>query len=170
MQPPGYCDAPKLLDPGRFDSALESYLGTIITTSGQFNGDLTGADLRSLVPAQPTIDWRQCVLRIIPDMDKLGLPPLGISLLRRVALVRETEVFRRQLARLDSQVRNAWQKTKRLLAADLTLNGLDFKPFGPPGQYSVRVSHRYRAHLRGLPKEEALEALEIGGHREMGHG
>lgn len=81
------------------------------------------------------------------------------------------EVVSKVLGGRYSQLRAPWEETKLKLRTNRHLPGLDFKPWpqGGRGAYSVRVDHKFRAHLRH-ESQGHWTAYAIGGHKEMGHG
>lgn len=69
---------------------------------------------------------------------------------------------------LPSELKRKWERTKDKLLSCPALRGLNFKPWKPPGVWSVRVDKGYRAHLE-YSSEGKWKAIEIGTHDKMGH-
>jgi hypothetical protein len=59
------------------------------------------------------------------------------------------------------------------MRASVEMNGLDFKQWERTKDgviYSVRLSSSYRAHLQHDSSGGPWRAVDIGAHKEMGHG
>jgi hypothetical protein len=108
---------------------------------------------------------------LVHDGARLGIPPGFLNLFSRIPHVVETEKFLKRLEALAPPIRRSWEKTKRMLTQAIT-PGVDFKLWRPGGQhvYSVRVNDNFRAHLHRPAAGETWTALEIGSHKELGHG
>ena len=131
----------------------------------------SGYDWVHSFPITPRIDWRYCPIHIVNDSHRLGLPPDWLSILSRLQTIQETPKFMTRLAKMGPQVQKAWDRTKGRLQTHIT-TGADFKKWPSTGQdvYSVRVNDGVRAHLKGTPSQPIWTALDIGNHKEMGHG
>jgi hypothetical protein len=77
----------------------------------------------------------------------------------------------KRLRNMPDSIQKAWKKTKRNLAEAIT-SGADFKqwPKGGSGVYSVRLNDNYRAHIQRPGVGDTWTALDLGTHKEMGHG
>ncbi len=89
-------------------------------------------------------------------------------------MVAETDGFLRDLKRLQTPIRNKWERCKKMLAEEnsTSVKGLGFKRWKPGGPdcYSVRVDLKYRAHLVYDRDRQTWLATEIGDHKALGHG
>ena len=174
MQPEGYRDAPEVTR-SRFFSQVDDLIRGY---AGKHSGAvpvqlLDGIDGVGLLPFQPYLDWRQCPVHVVHDEKRFNIPLVDLDLLRFVREIMETEAFQKDLLKLDPEIQRAWPKTVEKMRHDLTLRGLDFKPFNDRGErvFSVRVNRAYRAHLRHVPStSETLEAFRVGDHKSTGHG
>jgi len=131
----------------------------------------SGYDWASGFPIRPRIDWRYCPIHLVHDSHRLGLPPGWVQILSHLSTIVESQSFTSRLARMNQKIQMGWQRTKARLQQHIT-PGADFKkwPRGGPDVYSVRVNDGVRAHLRGSPSKNTWTAIDIGTHKEMGHG
>jgi hypothetical protein len=83
----------------------------------------------------------------------------------------ESERFLKRLRDMTDSIQRAWERTKLKLALAIT-RGADFKPWpdGGSGVYSVRLNDNYRAHIQRPNVGDTWTALDLGTHKEMGHG
>jgi len=71
---------------------------------------------------------------------------------------------------MPDSVQKAWKKTKRNLAVAIP-PGADFKQWDKgSGVYSLRLNDNYRAHIQRPKVGDTWMALDLGTHKEMGHG
>ena len=72
---------------------------------------------------------------------------------------------------MPDSIKRAWERTKLKLALAIT-PGADFKswPNGGPGVYSVRLNDNYRVHIQRPNVGDTWTVLDLGTHKEMGHG
>jgi hypothetical protein len=166
-----------LCQPGayaRFEEPYTTLAGEwmSIVLDGAPPGSASREDLAPWVHATPETFLRRSVcpewVIFTKNLSKwidpvFGLPP--------VSAIDEDERVIRFLDRSQKEIRQAWDSTKRKILENPYLPGLHFKPWPPLGDkaYSVRVSHRIRAHLRFMGEGRWL-AVEIGGHGPLGHG
>ena len=88
-----------------------------------------------------------------------------------MAQLHEPPEFKRKVSELPSPIQRAWFRQRDRLKVAIT-PGADFKRWekGGPDVYSLRVSVGYRAHIRRERLKNEWVALDIGNHKEMGHG
>ena len=72
---------------------------------------------------------------------------------------------------MGESIQKAWDRTKNKLQTHLT-RGADFTlwPKAGPNVYSVRVNDNVRAHLKRGSNWDTWAAINIGSHKELGHG
>jgi hypothetical protein len=127
-------------------------------------------DWEQQFPIHPRIDWRYCPIHLVHDESVVGMPPECLNFFSRLGSIDESVKFASTLNDLPDSIRRAWERTKEKLQTAVTA-GADLKPWPKGGKdvWSVRVNKSIRAHLL-RPRETAnWLALEIGGHKLMGH-
>lgn len=167
-QPPGYRDAPEILETHRFRAAVQSLVEAYVDSSEC----AVHTNLDWLYPLRPQIDWRQCPVHLIDDGVRLPFAPCAFDLFAQVSGITLTETFKNDLLKLPKPLRRAWEKVERMLAVSTALGGLNFKLWERRSDcrlYSVRVSDGCRAHLR-YDEQSRWFAERIGTHAAMGHG
>jgi hypothetical protein len=130
-----------------------------------------GYDWPRLFPIRPRIDWRYCPIHLVDDSVRLGIPPAWLSCFYRLSAIEETEEFTKKLKKLAPPIQRAWMRSKERLSVAIT-SGADFKKWDKGGKdlFSVRINDNFRAHLRRREETDDWLAVEIGSHKEMGHG
>lgn len=176
MQPEGYRDGDRVRpqDWERRLAELAREYGKHSTKGGAHPSlwdSSFGYDWAAQFPIQPRIDWRYCPIHFVHDGSRLGIPPDWLTFISRITKITELEKFCAMLEVLARPIQKAWDRTKLKLREGIT-TGADFKkwPKGGPDVFSVRVNDRVRAHLQYRRSEGDWLALEIGGHKELGHG
>jgi hypothetical protein len=175
-QGPGYRDGWKVRQedwPSKLKGLIADYATSYFEEIGKEHLiDENGVyDWTTHFPIHPVIDWRYCPVFLVDDSRRYGLPPGWLRAFSRLTLIDETVSFLKQLARLSTDVQRAWVRIKRQLAQAVT-PGRDFKRWlpGGPDVYSLRVNDGIRAHLRHESQADRWVAIEIGGHKQLGHG
>lgn len=120
-------------------------------------------------PHLEKVDWRHCPIHLVDDSHRYGLPQGWVNAFARIESIVETEGFKKRLKKLSRELQVAWERTKTKVALSFTA-GCDFKKWPPAGKdaYSLRVNDSLRAHLALI--DGTWIAIDIGGHKEMGHG
>ena len=92
--------------------------------------------------------------------------------LPKVSNITESASFSRLLSSKYASLKNRWNTTKKKLIQDSGIPGLNFKCWDKStGQWSVRVSDNFRAHLSPVANSPGnWEAQDFGSHKAMGHG
>ena len=131
----------------------------------------TSYDWEAQFPIRPKVDWRNCPIYLIDDSRTCNLPNGSLLFFTHLSVIDESSGFLDRLRKLDRATQNKWNKKKDQWRDGLTV-GADFKKWTPGGEdvYSVRVDRDVRAHLRYDRQSKRFTALEIGRHKEMGHG
>jgi hypothetical protein len=175
-QPPGYRDAVNFrrshwpselreltLEIARHSESLKK--NSLLRTRSN------GFDFGALYPIRPKIDWRFCPIHLVHDEERLGIPRVWLDLFTRLVKIEETSAFTSALRRLPPAIQQKWEKLKVRLGDGIT-PGADFKkwPKGGKDVWSLRVSRSHRVHLRRDRRSQDWSAIEIGAHKEMGHG
>jgi hypothetical protein len=176
VQPEGYCDGWRVRsqDWDRLLPALAEEYGRR-STKGAANPRLwerdLGFDWTGQFPMRPRIDWRYCPIHLVNDGSRLGIPPDFLSFFARIPALVESERFLKRLRDMADSIQRAWERTKLKLAVAIT-RGADFKPWpnGGFGVHPVRLNDNYRAHIQRPNVGDAWTALDLGTHKEMGHG
>lgn len=173
-QPEGYCDGDGVRTKAQWDQSLYDLAYSYAVESGDpDNSHLwwPGFDWPALFPIHPRIDWRFCPIHLVDDSRTFGLPPRWLDFFSHLSDVEESAKFKKRLSRLSLQVQQAWQRSKSKLQVAITA-GDDFKRWvkAGPDVYSVRINAAFRAHLLHDRNTHRWIALDIGGHKEMGHG
>ncbi len=119
----------------------------------------------------PRINWRNCAIHFVDDSARFGIPPGWLTFLTCLSTIEESPKFEKQLAEVPAPVRERWMHAKMGAMAHLS-NGHQFKPWPKGGKdvWSMRVDLANRAHLLRDRTANRWIALEIGGHKAMGHG
>jgi hypothetical protein len=174
QQPPGYCDAERVVATAAFRDGCERLARAYISQIGGYDDSyLSAMDLMRIYPFTPSIDWRYCPIHVMDDGERLGLPPIDLGLFRTVAGIGESDKFRKQLVRMPPAVQTAWERAKEILEINPHVGGLNFKLWERrPGEkiYSVRLNRSHRVHLGYRDDSRQWTALAVGGHQAMGHG
>ena len=173
MQPAGYIDGGNSTSIAVFEKRSSELVQKHLETSEGYGDFLPAVDLFRLFPFNPHIDWRYCPIHIVHDEHRLAIDPLALGLFQRVCAIQETSSFQRRCEGLPEQIRKKWKKTKEKIGQTTALPGLDFKPWRDVREgrmYSVRVDKGYRAHLLYSGQPLSWSAIEIGTHKELGHG
>lgn len=173
-QPPGYCDGERAeTDEGRRELAAETLRSYLAVWSGGWNIDPgnPALDLMRLIPL-PGESGGACPVRIVNDLETIGIPRHAVQVIACVQPIAETEAFRKSLDGLDPDHQRAWYRLKASLTNGIP-EGADFKKWCPKGTWSLRVNASLRVHLQQPPAGESGQswwALGIGPHPKMGHG
>lgn len=178
-QPAGYRDSLNV-NRSNFNENL-SRLGRDLISEA-ING---GASLRSygilsrsfewpaMFQYRPQVDWRYCPIFILDDSHKsIGkLPDDHVQAFAAIDTIRETSKFLKMLTKLPNIIQAKWVKTKSSLNIGIR-TGHDFKkwPKGGTDVFSIRVDAAVRVHLWYDRANKGWSAIEIGKHKEMGHG
>jgi hypothetical protein len=130
-----------------------------------------GFDWPGQFPMRPWIDWRYCPIHLVNDGERLGISPDFLSFFSRIPTIVESDRILKRLRDMTDSIRRTWERTKLKLASAIT-RGADFKlwPNGGSGVYSVRLNNNYRAHIQRPNVGDTWTALDLGTHKEMGHG
>ncbi len=178
-QPAGYRDSLNV-NRSNFNENL-SRLGRDLISEA-ING---GASLRSygllsrsfewpaMFQYRPQVDWRYCPIFILDGSHKsIGeLPDDHVRAFAAIDTIKETPKFLKMLAKLPNNIQSKWVKTKSSLSIGIR-TGHNFKKWPKRGTdfFSVRVGDAIRAHLLYDRPNQGWTAIEIGKHKEMGHG
>ena len=128
---------------------------------------------RMYPPLFPNLNWTYVPIHILNDGVRIGIPPDLLALFGSIENVDESDRFTRTLATLPIEIRNAWIRVKTRMRTSVRMQGLDFKRWERRGEgdiFSIRVSSSYRAHLQRCSSGGPWRAIDIGKHKEMGHG
>lgn len=127
-----------------------------------------------LYPDITRIAWQRCPIFILDEHDLLGLLGIRLDLFASIPTMTETDGFRDDFDKLQKPIQAKWVKCRRMLEQEnsTAVKGLDFKRWKPGGDdcYSVRVDLKHRAHLLYDRTHRTWSAIEIGNHKDMGHG
>jgi hypothetical protein len=173
-QPPGYRDGENAESDDGFAATvaetLRSYL-SVWSSGWNIDPGNPGLDLSRLLPLEENAR-ASCPVWIINDLESIGLPNDAVRQITSVQPIVETKIFTKELRRLHKNYQSAWLSLKERLAVGIP-NGSDFKKWDPAGIWSVRVNDDIRAHLKMPSRGDTASpwlALNIGGHKKMGHG
>lgn len=170
-QPTGYRDGPLAVSQDMFDNVVaevtKSYIG--LHALERDLGVSTGAyDYSALLPSRSEL--AQCPVQVIRDEGSVGLPNSAVRLILRMCNIREGDRFQRRLQRLDRSLQKRWAAMKQQLLATVPRSARLEKMRGASGDlFSVRLNDNFRVHLR-MEAHEVWQAVDIGSHKEMGHG
>ncbi len=174
MQPAGYRDGGNSTSKVVFQQrSVELARAHIECIDGYRTGYLGAVELFRLLPIDNGIDWRYCPIHVVHDETRLAVNPITIGLFEWVRGIHETDTFKNRVRALPQPIQKKWSHTKEKIGQTTALPGLDFKRWKESASgrvYSVRVDRNYRAHLRYTGVPPSWEAIEIGTHRELGHG
>lgn len=127
----------------------------------------------SMFQCRPQVDWRYCPIFILDDSSKsIGkLPDDYVQSFAFINTLNETPKFLKMLAKLPRNIQAKWDKTKSSLSIGIR-TGHNFKKWPKRGTdfFSIRVDAAVRAHLWYDRPNQGWTAIEIGKHKEMGHG
>jgi len=170
-QPAGYRDGLSVIDRCSFEhvaaEVLKTYVGVHAVERG-LNLTASAFDPAAFLPARAGM--AQCPVHIIRDEKRIGLPAAAVRLITRMCNIRESEHFQRRFAHLDCATQRSWSAMKQKLSAGVPRSARLEKMRGQPGDvFSVRVGDNFRVHLQPHGSE-TWEAMDIGSHKEMGHG
>ncbi len=176
-QPPGYREGDHKRE-ARFTERCEllarGYVGCIPDSGFQASDAFKAFEsMRTYPPLFPNLNWAYVPIHILNDGARIGIPPDLLGLIRSIENVHESDRFTRRFGTLPIEIRNAWNRLKSRMQTSLAMPGLDFKQWKRSEDgviYSVRVSRSHRAHLQRRTPGEPWLALDIGTHKEMGHG
>jgi len=173
-QPSGYKDGELAESNQGFSAAttetLRSYLA-VWSSGWNIDPGNPALDLSRLLPLGEEAR-SACPVWIINDLESVGLSKDAVRQITCVSPIEETKPFNKRLRRLHPDHQRAWTRLKESLAAGIP-NSCDFKKWKPERVWSLRVISGIRAHLEQPPPGDNAQpwlALEIGGHKEMGHG
>lgn len=169
-QPPGYREAAHYVDESRFCTGLvdlvKTYVGLHAAERG-LNIYSTSFDYGSLFPVRPVIASNQCPIHIIKDLTQFNLPEISFRFLKCIPEIVETEKFQTLFAQMPLDIQKRWNRKKEQLKQALPRHP-EFENFCD--YFSLRLGHKFRAHLRPVAGHVHWEAFEIGSHTKMGHG
>lgn len=153
-------------------SMIRSFRGRTISvkTAALRNFTLKQGDGYNLLPPFP-IDWRYCPVFLVNDIKLLSISGEFAQFFRKLSVISEHSTFQKKIARLPAHVAAMWLKVKERLSITTASPGTDFKPWERTKSgtiYSVRLNRQYRAHI--LHQASEWIALDIGTHKQMGHG
>jgi hypothetical protein len=174
MQPEGYRDGESAAtDEGFALAAAETFRNYLAVT----------AAVRGLDPANPGIDYarllvttddmrRKCPVYVLNGLACAGLTPDAIRIVHSIPEIDESRRFKKSLAKLSDSLQHAWQTLKENLKERVPDPPKFEKLRGNlGGLFSLRLPGGYRVHLRQPAKGgSAWEAIDVGNHKEMGHG
>ena len=127
----------------------------------------------SIFQCHPQVDWRYCPIFILDDSCKsIGkLPDDCVQAFAAINTINETPKFLKMLAKLPKNIQSKWDMTKSSLSIGIR-TGHNFKKWPKRGTdfFSIRVDAAVRAHLFYDRANKGWSAIEIGKHKEMGHG
>jgi hypothetical protein len=173
--PPGYRDGGKVTNHKAFNSACNE-LGRIYAASvSSLNESILEVDAYEgyrLLPEFP-IDWRYCPIHLLNDHDRLDLPEDLLDFFSRVSTIAESDRFRKNMISLPIKLQRKWESLKQRLSVSIAGSGVDFKMWKREKEgsiYSVRLTRKHRAHLLHNKIDKSWLALDIGTHKQMGHG
>ena len=174
LQPLGYKDGEIAETDKGFSIAtaetLRSYL-TVWSSGWNIDPGNPALDLSRLLPLGSE-GFKTCPVWVINDLDTVGLQRDAVRQIICVKPIEETKRFLKSLRGLHADHQKAWHRLKQRLGEEIP-NGSDFKKWRSEREWSVRVNDGIRAHLEQPPPGELERpwfALDIGGHRKMGHG
>ena len=135
---------------------------------------IEGVDLVALFPQWPVAPWPYCPVHILRDGQRLNVDESILTWFRRVqGPIHESPGFQRALARMSVPIQKKWAATRNRLGISVQGQGLNFKLWHKDDKetiFSVRITYGCRAHLSYDRTSDLWTAIEIGGHKAMGHG
>jgi plasmid maintenance system killer protein len=173
--PAGYRDAFEYLDDADFRLGLEECVKTYAGEKWMANPDVGGGlgwiRWASQFIFNDAVDLTQCPIMVIDDQTGLGVLPTTVKYLQSIPAIVESRKFLKMLKRAPKQIQESWAR-KRETLKEVVPSHPEFEKLKGPlaGQFSLRVSDNYRAHLRPKATTDVWEALAIGPHTAMGHG
>ncbi len=131
-----------------------------------------GFDWPQQFPIKPAINWRYCPIFWVDDIGNSPtseVPSDWLSFFSKIDYIDESNSFVSQMKRLPKQIKKAWERKKIEFTQAIT-RGMDFKKWVKGGKdvWSCRLNSSYRVHLQRKGSEWI--AIEIGSHKQMGHG
>jgi hypothetical protein len=173
-QPSGYREGLQATSEASFAAALletlQSY-AALWAIDRDFDLGNPMLDPLQVIPlARPGV-LAQCPVYAVNDLKDVGLTAGSLRLFLSIPAVEEDARFVKQLGRLDVAVRKDWERMKGHLKQGLPSPPRFEKLTGAkPPTWSLRLRSGYRVHLRPSDDSSAWRALEVGTHKEMGHG
>jgi hypothetical protein len=174
-QPAGYCDAVNATDDTAFRKVIANTLQSYLALwAMEHSLDLGSAalDLSRLLPLEDDTALAECPVHILDDLQDIGVAAGSIRLIHRIPEIVETTYFLKRFHRQHSSVQNDWTRKKEEIKIHLPRPPRfeKLKDWTPP-TWSLRLRDGHRAHLQA-PRlgETAWQAVDIGNHKEMGHG
>jgi len=174
VQPSGYRDGIEFAADGVYveqvPELLKSYVGLHAIERGlNLRTDLL--DGGAWLPEASTEILQQCPLILLDDSQRWGIPAASARLIPAISQIIERPRFLDRLAGLDPSLRRRWERKKTELRVRLPRHPEFEKLKGTPsGLFSLRLNDNFRVHLRPLPGSVVWEAIEVGTHKELGHG
>jgi hypothetical protein len=109
---------------------------------------------------------------VLNDLEQIGLAPDALRLVTAIAEIREPLAFLKALEKQPPDIQKAWDRRKRQLQIAITVgSGLELMKGRKPPLWSLRLNKGYRVHLQAPSTAlEVWTAVQIGNHKEMGHG
>lgn len=172
--PPGYSDAPQILETNAFADSLAELCKRHVGFAALHKGiNLASRNLpiELFFDVFSEISAADCPLTIIRDADRVGRSHLDVALFDRIPAIRESQGFLKQLSSVPKDITKRWERKKHQLAQAIPR----FPEFErlrdmSPTTYSIRLGDNFRAHLRPEPSYQLWTAIAVGPHTKMGHG
>lgn len=175
-QPKGYCWALLVSSLTDWDQGLAKLARCYAEDSGVVNDnprlwEQSAFEWPALYPINPRIDWRHCAIHLVDDSARYGIPSGWLTFFTCIEHLIEDPKFLKRLEKLASPLQRAWVALKNRFTNQFT-PGMDFKPWPPrgPNAYSVRINDNFRALLIRDPAKGIWTAMDIGSHKDLGHG
>ena len=169
--PPGYRDYAAALGAKGYEvhivAVLKAKIGDAAIDSGLFS------EAVNQTAFWPKINQIRgfCPVSILETNTHVRLPPYTVGYIQSIPTIRETNKFKKQLAKIrDQRIISDWNKKKASLAERIP-RFPEFEKFPQRDCFSLRLAQGYRAHLSqvGTNPSEWV-AIEVGSHKAMGHG
>lgn len=174
-QPAGYRDAIRATGDTLFREVIADTLRSYFALWAiEHHLDLGGpaSNLSRLVPLEDDAILAECPVYTLDDLQDVGVAPGSIRLIHGIAEIVETDSFIRQLQRQHPAIQSDWNRKKEQIKINLPSPPRFEKLKGwTPPTWSLRLRDGHRAHLRAPQLgERAWQAVDIGNHKDMGHG
>lgn len=178
-QPQGYKDALEIKRANFNDGLIQLGINLISEArnggaSLRFDGIQSSCfDWPNMFQYEPQVDWKYCPIFLLDNTNSIlgKLPNDYVQAFSVINEIKEPVKFLKMLSNLPNKIQAKWLKTKHSLAIAIRKSH-DFKKWrkSGPGVFSIKVDRAIRAHIKYDRTNNEWIALEIGRHKEMGHG
>lgn len=167
---PGYMEGPDYMSKSRYRLGLAELSKFYLKKSKNYqNKSIGGINWEGFYPSLSNV-FEKVPIYLVEE--KISSKAPGIDLFIKATKISFHKKFEKSLKKIKTPgIEKALDKVLSYCQENLHSSSLDFKMWGNPKHkiFSIRVTGGIRLHMKNINGAE-FEAIDIGHHKQMGHG